>query len=87
MTTIVGDLMSEDTQLRLERMEREQLRQGDLLTQLLKITAATNSKMDDMAVILSKLADGQDRQDRILELLSSRSIEQESLLNDLRRLR
>lgn len=78
--------MSEDTQRRLERMEKEQLRQGDLLTQLLKITAATNSKMDDMAVILGKLADGQERQDRILELLSSRSIEQESLLNDLRRL-
>lgn len=87
MTTIVGDLMSEDTQRRLERMEREQLRQGDLLTQLLKITAATNSKMDDMAVISSKLANGQDRQERYRNSYRLVHIEQESLLNDLRRLR
>ncbi|WP_372637910.1 hypothetical protein [Cohnella sp.] len=60
--------------------------QGDLLTQLVKMVAGSISKLDNMNRDIAGLIEGQERQDRILELLSARSIEQESVLNKFKNL-
>jgi uncharacterized coiled-coil protein SlyX len=60
--------------------------QGDLLTQLVKMVAGSISKLENMNRDIAGLIEGQERQDRILELLSARSIEQESVLNKFKNL-
>jgi chromosome segregation ATPase len=112
---------------RLDRVEVNQDRHEQMITQLLQIVAATNGKVsvlqkdvamlkedvamlkedvamlkEDVAVLKEdvvvlkeevsdlkalgiKLIEGEQRQDRILEALSVRSLEQESKMNELRR--
>jgi hypothetical protein len=60
-----------------ERLDRLESNQNDDIVGMLKILS---SKVD----VLIK---GQERQDRILDLLSSRSIDHESQINTLKRLR
>ncbi|MEK4008366.1 hypothetical protein [Paenibacillus sp. FSL H3-0333] len=63
---------------RLERIE-------DMLTSLIKIVGATNSKVDQISTDITSVKEGQVRQDRILESLAMRSLEQESELRELKR--
>lgn len=54
--------------------------QGDMLTQLISIVAATNQKIDG-------IQSGQIRQDKILESLALRSLEQETEIRDIKRVK
>ena len=66
---------------KLQPVKRQLESQGDLLVQLMKMVAGSISKLESMNQGISGLIEGQERQDHILELLSARSIEQESYLN------
>jgi hypothetical protein len=63
----------------------------EMLTQLIKMVGTNNAKLDDMAADLketkeavTRIESNQERQDRILEMLSVRSIEQEANIKRLR---
>jgi uncharacterized coiled-coil protein SlyX len=71
---------------KIHPLQRQLDSQGDLLTQLVKMVAGSISKLDNMNRDIAGLIEGQERQDRILELLSARSIEQESVLNKFKNL-
>ncbi|PWA12061.1 hypothetical protein DCC39_07970 [Pueribacillus theae] len=78
----------------LKNIKSEQERHSDLLHQLIKTVGATNTKLEStesnvhrLHDELSSLKQGQERQDKILESLAMRSLEQETELRDLKRIK
>lgn len=78
----------------LKNIKSEQERHGDLLHQLIKTVGASNTKLEStesnvqkLHAELSSLKQGQERQDKILESLAMRSLEQETELRDLKRVK
>ena len=63
---------------RLSRIE-------DMLTQLIQMQAVNNAKIEELLSDVKEIKDGQERQDRILEMLSVKSIETESYIRDFKR--
>lgn len=68
--------------------------QGDMLTQLISIVASTNQKVSDMQSQINLIDErterfdaAQARQERILEKLSARSLEQETDIENLKRVK
>lgn len=72
---------------RLDRIETEQKQQGDILVQLIGIVKATNEKVSDIKDAVSSLAKSQEKQDRILETLALRSLEQETEIREIKRIK
>ena len=60
---------------------------GDLLTQLIAIVGVANEKVSEVQADLALIKEGQARQDRILESLAIRSLEQETELREIKRVR
>jgi hypothetical protein len=75
----------------IESVQKQQgnmlTQQGDMLTQLISIVASTNQKVSDLQSDISSLKEGQLRQDKILESLAMRSLEQETDIRDLKRIK
>ncbi|GAX88772.1 hypothetical protein [Effusibacillus lacus] len=72
---------------RLDRIETEQKQQGDILIQLIGTVKATNEKVSDIKDAVSSLAKIQEKQDKILESLALRSLEQESEIREIKRIK
>jgi hypothetical protein len=66
-------------------IKASQLQQGDMLAQLISIVGSTNQKVTGMQADIVELKEGQTRQDKILESLALRSLEQETDLRELKR--
>ncbi|WP_067931245.1 hypothetical protein [Alicyclobacillus kakegawensis] len=70
---------------KLESIEAMQKQHGDMIAQLIGVVASTNQKVSDLQSDIAVLKDGQVRQDKILESLALRSLEQETELRELKR--
>ncbi|MCL6576903.1 hypothetical protein [Kyrpidia sp.] len=70
---------------RLLHVESIQKQHGDMITQLIGIVESTNQKVSDMQTDISALIEGQKRQDKIIESLALRSLEQETELREIKR--
>ena len=60
---------------------------GDLLTQLIASVGVANEKVSEVQADLALIKEGQARQDRILKSLALRSLEQETELREIKRVR
>lgn len=58
-----------------------------LITQLIGVVKSTNEKVTVMQEELAELKEGQSRQDRILESLALHSLEQETIIRELKRIK
>ncbi|WP_234404850.1 hypothetical protein [Paenibacillus bouchesdurhonensis] len=58
-----------------------------LITQLIGVVKSTNEKVTVMQEDLAELKEGQGRQDRILESLALHSLEQETIIRELKRIK
>ncbi|WP_019635600.1 hypothetical protein [Paenibacillus fonticola] len=58
-----------------------------LITQLISVVKSTNEKVTVIQEELLELKEGQSRQDRILESLALHSLEQETIIRELKRIK
>ena len=68
-------------------MEKHLERIEEMLGTLIKMVGDTNARLNNIENDIKEIKEGQERQDRILEMLSVKTIEAESYIRDLKRMK
>ncbi|HEY0829148.1 MAG TPA: hypothetical protein VGE40_13700 [Bacilli bacterium] len=72
---------------RFDQMQPYLVQNEQMTTQLIKMVSSNITKLDDIAVDVKNLSEDYERHDKILESLSMRSMEQETEIRGIRRIR